>query len=402
LKGKFNGNISIITTICLLILLVYPQVLAGIQKYPIEVRIYGFSDALSSKTTMSYFNNKSDCKVIFYDIHDSIALERFYNILYILGTQGVAITSVCSFCEYNVSWRELWTAYAQPLVGFFQGEKLIAITVGITEHKILDNAFTLSSNGVNILTIQGEYFLTNEEIRNRLEELFGREKGNVKVNPLHLVLPIVLLALADSVNPCTFVVFTALLLMALHSFGRNKTVVTGFSFILAVFIGYYALGIGLLQILVHVPFIDKVVAIIGLAIGAFSIIGGLKPHFESPVPKTLRRFMEVWISKSYTSSAASFAVGLATTFTLLPCTGGPYLVGLGLLSTLRDPIQVYLLLILYDTIFVSPLIVILTTLLAYNSFARKIKVFRTSKLGVTELVSGAILVLVCLYILLSP
>jgi len=391
---------NIIKIICLIVLLFFSQVQADIQKYPIEVRIYGFSDAFSSKKIMDYFNNKSD-KVIFYDLHDSVALERFYDILYILGTQGVAITSVCSFCGYNMSWREIWEAYAQPLVGFFQGEKLIAITVGVTEHKILDNAFTPNSDCVKIFTYQGEYFLTNGDVRNRLEWLFGKEKENISVGSLDLVLPIMLLALADSVNPCTFVVFTAILLMALHSFGRKKTIVTGLSFILAVLMGYYCLGVGLLQVLVRIPFINEVVAIIGLVIGVFNILHGLKPRFKSPVPKTLRRFVEVWITKSYANIVMSLGAGFLTTFTLLPCTGGPYIVGLGLLSILSDYIQVHLLLILYCAIFVSPLIIILVTLLAFNKLSRKIKAFRTSQLGSMELVGGALIVSVCLYILLS-
>jgi len=383
------------------ILSVRPPVNTYIQ-HPIEVDIYSFPETFILKM-IGYFNNKSDCKVIFHSLNDSANSERFLKIVNTLVVQGVVIKHFCPCGESDVTQNDIWLTYVQPLVGFFHEGELMAMTVGSIDYKILDEAFMMTPNGdVKIFTPYGVYSLADEDIRVRLEELFEKEKSsNTKINSLDLVLPITLLAFTDSVNPCTFAVFTALLLMALHSSGRNKIVVTGFSFILAVFIGYYALGLGLLQILVYIPFIDKVVAVVGLIIGAFSITRSLKSRFKSPIPKILRRFMEVWISKSYMSLIASFAVGLTTSFTLLPCTSGPYLVGLGLLSTLGDSIQAYLLLTLYDTIFLSPLIVILTALLTSNNLIRKIKAFRSSKLGVMELTSGVILVLLCIYLLAS-
>jgi len=351
---------------------------------------------------LSYFNNKSNCKVNFYGLDDPFASTRFLEIGYILTMEGVVVTDLCISClDPNV----IWMTYAQPLIGFFQGGKLRAITVGSVNYDILDTAFMhslTSNNDLKIFTLYGVYSLADEGIRTRLEELFGKEKsGSTKVNPLDLILPLILLAFADSVNPCTFALFTALLLMTIYSVGRHKVISTGLSFILAVFIGYYALGVGLLSILVRIPFIGKFAGIVGLIMGAYAIACGLKPKFKSSLPKTLRRFIEGWIHKSYVSTTASFALGLLASFILLPCTGGPYLVGLGILSTLRSSIQAYILLTIYGAIFISPLIIILTALSVSHNLVRKIKAFRSSKLGIMELISGIILALICTYLLAS-
>jgi len=77
------------------------------------------------------------------------------------------------------------------------------------------------------------------------------------------------------------------------------------------------------------------------------------------------------------------------------------LVGLGLISGLREPIEAYVLLALYNLIFTVPLAAILVFLLAFSSLSRKVKAIRSAKLGLMEVVSGFALVIACLWILLS-
>jgi len=288
--------------------------------------------------------------------------------------------------------------YASPLVGFFRNGRLTAIAVGIIKFEILDRALAVTGDDAKIFALDKEYPLPGD-VRQNLEILFLGESG-VGINASNLISFISLLALADSVNPCTFAVFTALLLIALHTLGKTKAALTGFSFILAVFICYYILGLGLIRILTAIPHVEKIVALIGLAFGAFSLTQGLKPKFKSPVPKSLRRFVEAQISKSHISLIASFAVGIAASFTLLPCSSGPYFVGVGLLSALNDRVQAYLLLSLYNTIFVTPLIAILFAVLSSSAYIRKIKAFRSTNLGAMELISGLLLVIICAYLLL--
>ena len=373
-----------------------------------EVYLYAFSESLSSERVLEFLDSKPNSEVISYDLNDSSSSERFINIVATLRVQGVEVVPAgsCLPCElYNryFTLDEVWKGYASPLMGFFSNGRLSAITVGITDDDALDQAIRSNSEHVKIFARHNVYSLTDESVRVQLEEfLVGPEgKGKRGMDALGLIGSIAFLALADSVNPCTFAVFTALLFIALYSFGRMRTATTGLSFILAVFVGYYALGLGLVQILATLPNIHRVLAVVGLVIGAFSIASGVKPGFKSPIPKSVRKFMEQRISKSYASPAASFALGLVATFTLLPCSGGPYVVGLGLISGLREPIQAYFLLAVYNIIFAAPLIAILIGLLAFSGLSRRVKALRSTKLGLMEIISGSLLVAACIWILLS-
>ncbi|MEM1515688.1 MAG: hypothetical protein QXH24_06570 [Candidatus Bathyarchaeia archaeon] len=209
------------------------------------------------------------------------------------------------------------------------------------------------------------------------------------------------LALSDSLNPCTFAVFTALLLISLNAFGRKRTMITGTCFILAVFSGYYALGLGLIQFFACLPNIDKIASALGIFIGALNIIRGVKSKFKSPVPRALQGFINSRIDKSSLGPAASFLTGFIISLTLLPCIGGgPYIVGITILSPL-DAIQRCAYLALYNTIFVAPLIIILLVSFASTKYFRRIKIFRSKRLRSMEFASGVILTFICLYMILS-
>ncbi len=375
---------------------------------PNEIYVYAFPESLGYERIHKYFDSKSDWKVIFHNLSDPSSSERFLEIVAMLRVQGVEVApeGSCLPCELYVeyfSWDDIWMAHASPLTGLLVNGRLCAMTVGVADDETLDRADHVNDDQVRVFAHQEVYTLTDESVRAQLKTLLvGPEeeaKGDVDMSTL--IWSIVFLALADSVNPCTFAVFTALLFITLYSFGRVRTASTGLSFILAVFTGYYALGLGLVQILTAVPNIHRALAVVGLVIAAFSIATGAKPEFRSPIPISVRKFIEQRMSRSYASPAASFVLGLVATFTLLPCSGGPYLVGLGLISSLRAPVRARLLLALYNIIFAVPLAAILVGLLAFSNLSRKVKALRSTKLGLMEIVSGLLLVIVCTWILIS-
>lgn len=372
-----------------------------------RVYIYDIQESNFPETLINYLKNKPCWEVTSFSLNDTPSLDRFLKIVQILKILGIEFipTDVCISCIYgHISWNEIWPVYASPLMGFFSEGRLVAITVQVSNCEVLDQVIALNvKDEVKIFTPYEAHSLSDEDVIARLAELFlGQEKtGEVEINVLNLASYVVLLALADSVNPCTFAVFTALLFMALYSLSRKKALTTGLFFILAIFISYYILGLGLLRFLTPVPYIDKVLAFLGLAMGAFSILRGFKPRFKSPVPSSFRRFLEVRLSRSYTSSVASFLLGLITSLTLLPCSSGPYVVSLGLLSAFGESFQAHLLLVLYNILFILPLVGILIAILASKRLANKIKVLRSTRLGVMELINGGLLAAICVYILLS-
>jgi len=365
------------------------------------VHVYDKLQPSSQPSYMSYFHI-SNCDVVFHNLDDPSG-NSFSEIVQTLMIWGIKITppEACISCLLaHQTWDELVRNYASPLIGYFHKGRLTAMTLGINDIGILEKALAFEGDQVKIFTRSSEYSLKNESIVMNLEGLFQQEKG-VKISVSNIIWPLVLLAVADSVNPCTFAAFTALLLITLNLLGKRRTVLTGFSFIVAVFLSYFILGIGLIYLFTRILYIDKIVAVFGLIIGVIGISLGLRPQFKSLVPKSVSGTIDSLIRKTYASSIASFFLGVVISFTLLPCSSGPYVVGTSLLSTLEGGVYQYLLLTIYNLIFIAPLIVILIAVLLIRGYVRKIKVFRSKNLGAMELISGLLLVLISIYILLT-
>jgi len=72
-----------------------------------------------------------------------------------------------------------------------------------------------------------------------------------------------------------------------------------------------------------------------------------------------------------------------------------------ILSTFQGEVYQYLLLTMYDFIFIVPLLVILVAVLSVIEYVSRVKIFRSKNLGTLELISGLLLVLISIYILLT-
>jgi len=381
----------------------YPHYVLANQ--PVEVYIYSYRSDLES--LLRYLDNKPYWNVTVCSLNN---LDVYGRYLKIAGTLILSVPSLhgdqineLSGCRKCME-LEIKALVPPPLIGFFRNGELLIVTIGVVDPEELDQAFKVKAEkGTTIFTNNGTYFLDDEAAKSRLEELFLNQRNKLqswKTEYLsNLIMPIFLLALSDSINPCIFTVFTALLLIASYSLSKSKVATIGLSFVSAVFIGYYILGLGLIQILMGVPYLHKITAIMGLLVGALVINRGLKKDYKSPLPKSLRGFMSSLIYKSYAGPASSFLLGLVSSFMLLPCSSGPYIVGLGLLSTLRS-FQAYFLLALYNIIFITPLIVIFVAILISKRYSRKVKAFRSKRLNIVEFLSGILLVTICTFILL--
>jgi len=233
----------------------------------------------------------------------------------------------------------------------------------------------------------------------------GSTAEGVKRLSLSEALPLVVFAaLADSVNPCTFSVFTALLLIVAAARGLRRSVLSGVAFISAVYIAYFALGLGLIKALGYVPGVKYVVAALGLVLGSTAFIGGLearsKGAFKSPLPASFRKLTESAIERAINPLTAALA-GLVVSVTLLPCSSGPYIVATAYLSRLDPQSMVIPLLMLYNAIFVAPLVAILAATALAVLRLRRLKEWRSRRLPLLEAVSGALLIGVSLYALLA-
>ena len=196
------------------------------------------------------------------------------------------------------------------------------------------------------------------------------------MNQQTLTLPAVIGAgLIDSLNPCAFallLVFVSTMLAMLQrqsdAAGAHRAqrwlLSRGGIYILGIFLTYLALGFGLLGALqVAKAFssshlISRVAALIALLLGLLAMQEALLPELGSRLSAhmNMARMREL---VSRLSVPALFGAGVLVGLCTVPCAGSVYLAVLALLSTQATVLAGVGYLILYNVVFVAPLLIIL-------------------------------------------
>jgi len=227
--------------------------------------------------------------------------------------------------------------------------------------------------------------------------------GNVTIS--EITLPMLLgAAAADAVNPCAFAVLILLLTAILGLSSKIKALKAGLAFTVAVYISYLAMGFGLfgaLQITGLSNIVFKFIGVVALIVGAFNIKDFLRPGaggFIMEVPMSWRPRMKGIIAGA-TSVPGAFLIGFIVSIFLLPCTSGPYIVIITMLSNQATFWGAVPLLLLYNAIFILPMIVI--TLLVYFGFStpEKAEAWRKTKIRYMHLIAGLIMIAMGIIIL---
>lgn len=202
-------------------------------------------------------------------------------------------------------------------------------------------------------------------------------------------------AAVDAINPCAFAVLIILMTTILSTGDKNKALLSGLAFSTSIFISYLLMGLGLYQAisitgLSHTFY--TIVAILAIFVGLFN----LKDYFAygkwfvMEVPLSWRPKMKSLI-KGVTSVPGAFLVGFAVSLFLLPCTSGPYIVILGLLTKVATQSYAFLLLVLYNLIFILPMIIITLAIHFGLTTTEKAEHWRSKKLRVLHLIAGLII-----------
>lgn len=206
-------------------------------------------------------------------------------------------------------------------------------------------------------------------------------------------------AALDAINPCEFAILILLMAsMLIEVENRKRALLTGFSFIAAVFIAYFLMGIGLLETirattLTFSVYFYYVVGIIAIIFGLLNVkdyfwYGG--GGFLMEVPLRWRPKMKEIIRK-VTSPWGGFVVGLLISLFLLPCTSGPYIIILGLLAAKTTFFKAFLYLIFYNLIFIAPMAAIVLVMY-FGLSPEKAEEWRKNKIRLLHLVAGIILI----------
>ncbi|MDF1497340.1 MAG: cytochrome c biogenesis protein [Patescibacteria group bacterium] len=213
-----------------------------------------------------------------------------------------------------------------------------------------------------------------------------------------ITIPAILSAAAvDAINPCAFAVLIILLTTVLAGKNRRKALFAGLAFTLSIYLSYLMMGIGLYSAIqvsgaTHVIYI--VVAFLAIILGLFNLKDYLwyGKWFVMEVPMSWRPKLQA-IIKGVTSVPGAFLIGFVVSLFLLPCTSGPYIVILGLLSktTTRNLAFVYLL--LYNFIFVLPMLIITAFIYWGFTSVEQAEEWRKKRLKTLHLIAGIIILL---------
>jgi len=211
------------------------------------------------------------------------------------------------------------------------------------------------------------------------------------------LLPLVgIAALIDSINPCAFSILL-LTIAFLLSIGKMRSGILkiGGAYILGIFVVYVLIGLGLLQAL-HIfntpHFMAKVGASLLIALGGINLINEFFPSFpiKLRIPQVAHRKMAELMNKA--SLPTAFLLGVLVGVCEFPCTGGPYLMVVGLLHDQGTYLMGVSYLLLYNLIFILPLVIIL--LIAGDSaLLEKVKTWKKAETKHMRLWSGIAMII---------
>jgi len=210
-------------------------------------------------------------------------------------------------------------------------------------------------------------------------------------------------ALVDSINPCAIGVLVLLIstLLALsQQKRRHMMLATGLIYITAVYITYFLAGIGLLLFIQRFNLAEPLSIIVGSVVILLGIIEA-KDFFWYGKGISLRiparRAEQVKKMIKNISLPTAIILGVFVAAVELPCTGGPYLAITTLLATQGFQTQTLIYLLVYNFIFVLPLLVILF-MVYFGMNVKKVQNWKDKQKKWMRLFTG--LIMICLGILL--
>lgn len=175
-----------------------------------------------------------------------------------------------------------------------------------------------------------------------------------------------------------------------------RMLLMGLVYIAAVYITYLLAGLGLIFFLAAIPlYISEYIAIIvGTVIVGFGLIE-IKDYFWYgrwfSLAISAERAKQIHDYVKRISIPGALFLGVFVAAVELPCTGAPYLAIILLLSQSFDIIA-FMLLLLYNFIFVLPLIIILF-MVYFGTKIQHIKMWKYQNRAYMRLVTGILLIL---------
>ncbi len=214
---------------------------------------------------------------------------------------------------------------------------------------------------------------------------------------------VVFAALVDSANPCGLSVLVFLLISMAAAGERKRILLVGGVYIAAMFLFHLLVGIGLFSAFslsgLSKPF-SIIGGIIALILGIITLADVLRNRetFLLSIPESRKGLLGKYIRSA--TLPAAFILGILAGILGFSCTGGIYISILGLMGRDLTIMTGLPLLVLYNLVFVLPLVLV-TLLFAFGISPDRAERFRTGHKRTVRMIIGIILVALGLVILLG-
>ncbi|MFA6363440.1 cytochrome c biogenesis CcdA family protein [Methanoregula sp.] len=285
----------------------------------------------------------------------------------------------------------------------------------------MDKALGIDSPGVPTIIIGNVALVGEDQIRDRLDAAIRQElasptrnataNGTVTANcpgtVSSLTVPLVIVCAGiASINPCGLAVLIILLLSIIALQTRRQVLMVGITFIAAVFLFYFIAGLGFLSFINNSA--TGISSLIATAAAAIAIVLGLvnivdaavrKEGFLLAIPVSKKPVLERYIRTA--TLPAAFVLGVLVGIFELPCAGGLYLTILGLVSSTTTLAEGIPYLLLFNLIFILPLIVVLLVVV-FGLPPERVNTWRLENRRMLRFAIGLAMVAVGLVILLVP
>ncbi len=206
---------------------------------------------------------------------------------------------------------------------------------------------------------------------------------------------VVATAVVDSINPCAIGVLILLVSTLVVAKRKKDMLKIGLMYVGAVFLTYFAFGLGLIAFLSSIP--QVIAEYISIAVGIIVVCAGLievKDYFWygkginlAINPKYVAKIKE---KMTKLSLGTVIFLGVFVAAVELPCTGGPYL-AITLLLSQQFNMAAFLMLVLYNIIFVLPLLLILLMVM-FGAKVNEIRQWKQTNKAYMRLATGILLI----------
>jgi len=200
--------------------------------------------------------------------------------------------------------------------------------------------------------------------------------------------------LIDGINPCAFAVLIFMMSYLTRVVkSKRRVVATGSAYVITVYLTYFFVGLGLLSV-VQNPMISDTIYLIAGFIALITGILNIKDFFyygqgfTLRMPKSQKGRVIRWARKGSVPSA--IVLGFMVSLFELPCTGAVYFAILAMLSQGSTFITAINYLLLYNLMFVLPLIIMFGAIL-FGYSIKKAKEFKEEYKDYMKLLSGLLL-----------